>query len=958
MNLNETISEVKEFLEKRNTISGEKEIIINYKELIMFNPSFADNLHLYFDDFLKIFNVAYQSMDKENRDCEFQFKELPESMSMGIGEIRKDHIDRFYKFEGTVLRVGDQKIMPKVSKFECPSCLPKGTKVLTPAGYKPIEESKVVISLDPMGVPIPVDCKILKKGKKEVWYVNNIPCSHDHKWFVYRNGSVQVIQTKDLNINDELIRVHDKMHNLWKRKSEQKQTNVFGRMQKKKLFSFSNWQGKNKSRQPGNNKTLQEWVFNSENSNNSEYKSQTNQKKINKIWCKDKNCVGTMQNKFLQKAWQEMWGKRISKISKRKFGMEMSNLLKIEGQKQRIVSPSQGWESLQQFSRESDGTLSIMPYKITSLARTSEKVEMYDLQVPLLNNFILENGVITHNCGNIINVLQIGEKEREPIKCGCGRKGKFRLLSRTWKNVKHIVVEEFISDYTDKKAKPSTIKVILEEGLTCEKLAKKLQPGKRIIFNALVLAKQSDNPKKNAYFDFELKANWVTVGDKSLFNMKIPANYVTKFKQMKGTDIIKDLSESMFANIEGNDVVKEILLVSRARGIKTYHQDGQILMKDTINVFLIGNPGSAKTDLAKLCIKVDPGSMTVSGKGTSGAGLTGTCTFDKDLGCWSIEPGVIPRCNHSSAIIDEVDKMNDEITSSLNEAMTNLSFMIAKANQQVMLQADTNIIGIANPEGRTFDPMIERYRQIPLKTDFLDRFDIMAAIEKVSGSDNQKKVISKIVGRFNKGYVKGDTKYDLTYLQYYYSWVIQNFKPKITDEVTEYASNEINKIMNKTSETEKGKSISYRLVGNIIRFAIAIAKLNQYKEVTEAHIDKSIFYQKFGFQSLDMLDEQGNISEERINFEVPKLISRKSYTMGELIVKLHNDKKAILSNIEDKSDLSAADKDCLLELKEIQDAWINEGHECSENEFDEMIDKLQTRGDIFCPRRGFVRPIN
>ena len=35
------------------------------------------------------------------------------------------------------------------------------------------------------------------------------------------------------------------------------------------------------------------------------------------------------------------------------------------------------------------------------------------------------------SCGTVISVLQIEKKFREPSRCSCGRKGQFRLLSKT-----------------------------------------------------------------------------------------------------------------------------------------------------------------------------------------------------------------------------------------------------------------------------------------------------------------------------------------------------------------------------------------------------------------------------------------------------------------------------------------------------------------------------------------------
>ena len=46
------------------------------------------------------------------------------------------------------------------------------------------------------------------------------------------------------------------------------------------------------------------------------------------------------------------------------------------------------------------------------------------------------------SCGNVMNVLQLDNKFKEPSRCGCGRKGKFRLLAKELVDAQGIVLEE------------------------------------------------------------------------------------------------------------------------------------------------------------------------------------------------------------------------------------------------------------------------------------------------------------------------------------------------------------------------------------------------------------------------------------------------------------------------------------------------------------------------------------
>ena len=92
----------------------------------------------------------------------------------------------------------------------------------------------------------------------------------------------------------------------------------------------------------------------------------------------------------------------------------------------------------------------------------SQKIEISELKSNHLNKLIQVEGKLINksdifhriisakfecpSCGTVIPVMQFGEKYKEPSGCGCGRKGRFRLLSRE--------IEDYINikiGYTDKQ---------------------------------------------------------------------------------------------------------------------------------------------------------------------------------------------------------------------------------------------------------------------------------------------------------------------------------------------------------------------------------------------------------------------------------------------------------------------------------------------------------------------------
>ena len=66
-------------------------------------------------------------------------------------------------------------------------------------------------------------------------------------------------------------------------------------------------------------------------------------------------------------------------------------------------------------------------------------------------------------CGNIISVLQLDAVFKEPTKCGCGRKGKFRLISKEMIDAQGLTLEE--SPESIDGGQPKRMKVFLKDDL-------------------------------------------------------------------------------------------------------------------------------------------------------------------------------------------------------------------------------------------------------------------------------------------------------------------------------------------------------------------------------------------------------------------------------------------------------------------------------------------------------------
>jgi len=191
-----------------------------------------------------------------------------------------------------------------------------------------------------------------------------------------------------------------------------------------------------------------------------------------------------------------------------------------------------------------------------------------------------------------------------------------------------------------------------------------------------------------------------------------------------GERIVQSIAPSIF----GHDNCKMALAMSLFGGVPKNVNDKHRIRGDC-NVLLLGDPGTAKSQLLKYAEATAPRAVYSTGKGASAVGLTASVHKDPITREWTLEGGALVLADKGVALIDEFDKMNEQDRTSIHEAMEQQSISVSKAGIVTSLQARCSVIAAANPIGGRYDSSNTLSDNVELTAPILQRFDILCVLQ-------------------------------------------------------------------------------------------------------------------------------------------------------------------------------------------------------------------------------------
>lgn len=494
------------------------------------------------------------------------------------------------------------------------------------------------------------------------------------------------------------------------------------------------------------------------------------------------------------------------------------------------------------------------------------------------------------SCGNIQSIIQLDTKFREPERCGCGRKGRFRLVGKEMVDIQKLVLEE-APETLEGGEQPKRMDVFLRDDLVSPLSDKKTNPGTKIKITGLVneIPIIGKDGSKLTRFDLAIEANSVKAMEEDFGEVIISQEEEEQILEMsKDPKIYDKLWQSIAPGIFGHEKVKEALILQLMGGVKKERKDGVVTRGD-MHMLLIGDPGSGKSVLLKRATVVAPKSRYVSGKGASGAGLTAAVVRDEFLKGWALEAGALVLANKGFAMIDELDKMGHEDRSAMHEALEQQTVTISKANIQATLRSETTVLAAANPKWGRFDMYETITKQINLPPSLINRFDLIFPIKDMPEKTRDDTMAKFILNMHKEGdVVKAEIDTDL--LKKYIAFARQHVVPILSSEALETIKNYYVKMRNASGEDGGHRSIgiSPRQLEALVRLAEASARTRLSKEVIKKDANRAIEIVHFCLSQIGIDPETGQIDIDRISTGITSSERSKIMQLKEIIDDLEN----------------------------------------------------------------------
>ncbi|KAJ3387894.1 minichromosome maintenance protein 5 [Entophlyctis sp. JEL0112] len=302
-------------------------------------------------------------------------------------------------------------------------------------------------------------------------------------------------------------------------------------------------------------------------------------------------------------------------------------------------------------------------------------------------------------------------------------------------------------------------------------------------------------------------------------------------------NLYEEFASSIAPQIFGNEDIKKAIACLLMGGSKKVLPDS-VKLRGDVNVLLLGDPGTAKSQLLKFVEKVAPTAVYTSGKGSSAAGLTASVVRDPATREFHLEAGAMVLADSGVVCIDEFDKMREEDRVAIHEAMEQQTISIAKAGITTILNSRTSVLAAANPVFGRYDDMKSAGENIDFQSTILSRFDLIFIVKDEHDDIRDKTLAKHVLGiHQNDSVVDTVGGISMATMRSYISYC-----KRLSVDAAQLLSSHFVEVRSKVRSMDKRSAIpiTVRQLEAIIRISESIAKLSLSPVATERHVQEAI----------------------------------------------------------------------------------------------------------------------
>jgi replicative DNA helicase Mcm len=536
------------------------------------------------------------------------------------------------------------------------------------------------------------------------------------------------------------------------------------------------------------------------------------------------------------------------------------------------------------------------------------------------------------SCEHIQYIFQTSMVMKMPSVCeSCKRRGPFEFLQSesSFIDYQELRVQEKPEDLPPGQL-PRWIDIRVYE-----ELVDTARPGDTVIITGVVRAVQDFLPTAGRVrvFNITLEVNNLEIYGKDPETVEIsPEEERLILELAKQKDIHEKIKQSIAPSIYGYDEIKEAIMYLLFGGVTKTLQDGMRIRGD-INILLVGDPGTGKSQILRYVQRIAPRGLYTHGRGTTAAGLTAAVLKERSGGM-ILEAGALVLADRGVCTIDEIDKMRNEDRVAMHEAMEQQSISVAKGGIVATLNARTSILAAANPALGRYDPNRTVAENINLPITLLSRFDLIFILKDQPSREYDSRLTEHILKLHSEEGEAVKTPIDPNLLRKYISYS-KRIKPRIAQEAMEVIRDFYLKMRGASEFAESPIAITARQLESIVRLAEARARVALREEVTADDAKRAVLLMSKSLEQVGMDVSTGKIDIDIIMTGKPKSLRDKLQAVIGVIVTL-------------SKQIGMAEEEAVYKV-------LEEEYGISRGEAANLIQQLRKDGTIYAPKDGFLK---